>query len=61
MAGCWEIRDLITGNPGSQQQALSCIHVDPQFSIQQENTVICVERSGVLPIEMHYRIGYGLA
>jgi uncharacterized heparinase superfamily protein len=97
-AGRWEIRDLISGNTGSRHQALSCIHLDPRFSVRQEgqgvfvlthaepglalrltvtcgsaariksgyhfpefglcqeNTVICVEQSGVLPIEMHYRI-----
>ena len=96
--GCWEVHDLISGNPGSRHQALSCIHLDPQFSVRQEkqgvfvllqakaglalrltvtcgsaaivksgyhfpefglcqeNNVICVERTGVLPIEMHYRI-----
>jgi uncharacterized heparinase superfamily protein len=96
--GGWEIHDLISGNPGSRHQALSCIHLDPGFSIRpekqgvfvllqaksglalrltvtcgsaaivksgyhfpefglcQENNVICVERTGVLPIEMHYRI-----
>jgi uncharacterized heparinase superfamily protein len=97
-AGCWEIHDLITGNNASRHKALSCIHLDPSFSVRpeeqgvfvlsnaeaglalrltvtcgsaaivksgyhfpefglcQENSVICVERSGVLPIEMHYRI-----
>jgi uncharacterized heparinase superfamily protein len=96
--GCWEIHDLITGNNASRHKALSCIHLDPLFSVRQEkqgvfvllqaeaglalrltvtcgsaaivksgyhfpefglcqeNNVICVERSGVLPIEMHYRI-----
>jgi uncharacterized heparinase superfamily protein len=96
--GRWEVHDLITGNPAGRHQALSCIHLDPQFSIRpekqgvfvlkhaaadlalrltvtcgsaatlksgyhfpefgcvQENNVICVERSGVLPLEMHYRI-----
>jgi uncharacterized heparinase superfamily protein len=96
--GRWEVHDLITGNPAGPHQALSCIHLDPGFSVRpekqgvfvllkaqsglalrltvtcgsaatlksgyhfpefglcQENNVICVERSGVLPIEMHYRI-----
>jgi uncharacterized heparinase superfamily protein len=98
VTGCWEVHDLITGNPAGKHQALSCIHLDPQFSVRpekqgvfvlkhaeadlalrltvtcgsattvksgyhfpefgcvQENNVICVERSGVLPLEMHYRI-----
>ena len=97
-AGCWEIHDLITGNNASRHKALSCIHLDPSFSVRperpgvfvllnaeagltlrltvtcgsapgiksgyhfpefglcQENSVICVEQGGVLPIEMHYRI-----
>lgn len=97
-AGCWEIHDLITGNPAGKHQALSCIHLDPSFVVRQEaggsfmllqadrgmalrltvtcgsaarlgrgyhfpefglcqeNNVICVERTGALPIEMHYRI-----
>jgi len=98
VAGRWEVRDLISGNAGGRHQALSCIHLDPQFSVRQEkqgvfvllqadtglslrltvtcgsaaivksgyhfpefglcqeNNVICVERTGVLPIEIHYRI-----
>ncbi|MEZ5563460.1 MAG: alginate lyase family protein [Gammaproteobacteria bacterium] len=28
----------------------------PEFGLCRENSVICVERTGVLPIEMHYRI-----
>ncbi len=97
-AGRWEIHDLITGNPGGDHQALSCIHLDPSFVVQeetrglfmllqadsgmalrltvtcgsaarraggyhfpefglrQENSVICIERTGPLPLEMHYRI-----
>jgi uncharacterized heparinase superfamily protein len=96
--GCWEIHDLITGNTGARHEALSCIHLDPQFSVRlekqgifvlthaeaglalrlsvtcgsaariksgyyfpefglsRENNVICIERTGVLPIETHYRI-----
>jgi hypothetical protein len=28
----------------------------PEFGVCQENNVICIERTGALPIEMHYRI-----
>ena len=28
----------------------------PEFGVCRENNVICIERTGALPIEMHYRI-----
>lgn len=41
-AGCREIHDLITGNTGGKHQALSCIHLDPQFSVRLEKKGVFV-------------------
>ena len=45
----------LTVTCGSAATVRSGYHF-PGFGLCQENNVICVERTGVLPIEMHYRI-----
>ena len=45
----------LTVTCGSAARLESGYHA-PEFGLYQENNVICVERTGALPIEMHYRI-----
>ena len=45
----------LTVTCGSAARLVSGYHF-PEFGVCRENTVICIERAGVLPLEMHYRI-----
>jgi hypothetical protein len=45
----------LTVTCGSAATVKSGYHF-PEFGLCRENSVICVERTGALPIEMHYRI-----